>query len=167
MMVSEEERAKQSRYQLDHRALLFGSRFGRSNCVNPKGQAAAALYAAAEQDALEEHNEEMTEELAKKVSELKEVSLSIGEETKDSNHQLEEMDTHFTRARQLLSSASSRLQKVAKNPNTRHMCAMVLFSLFLLLLIYFFCLAAARSKGGPSIFLAPNRPSVSGSDTRL
>eukprot|EP00913_Durusdinium_trenchii_P019846 g18654.t1 len=128
MMVSEEERAKQSRYQLDHQALLFGSRFGRSNCVNPKGQAAAALYAAAEQDALEEHNEETiqtTRTLLVTVSELKEVSLSIGEETKDSNHQLEEMDTHFTRARQLLSSASSRLQKVAKNPNTRHMCAML------------------------------------------
>ena len=40
----------------------------------------------------------------------------------------------FTRARELLSSANSRLQKVAKNPSSRHMCAML--GLFLYVLFF-------------------------------
>ncbi|CAE7460047.1 unnamed protein product [Symbiodinium necroappetens] len=70
MMVSEEELSKMSkmsvaetalepkgRYSVDHRALLFGSRFGRGDVVNTKGKAAAIAYAAAEQEELQLQNE--------------------------------------------------------------------------------------------------------------
>ncbi|CAJ1413328.1 unnamed protein product [Effrenium voratum] len=144
-----------SRYNLDHRALLFGSRFGRGNMVNQKGQAAANLYAAAEQDALEEHNEEVTAQLASRVEELRDISLSIAEETKESVKHVEDMDGYFDRARSLLSNTQLRLRGVAEKSGSRHMCGMVLFCLLLLLALYLF---ASKSSAAPSAFLG-NTPS--------
>ncbi|CAE7244512.1 BET1 [Symbiodinium natans] len=161
MMVSEEEQVAaarepkpKGRYNIDHRALLFGSRFGRSDAVNAKGQAAAVAYAAAEQEELQLHNEELAERLSSKVDELRDISLSIAEETKDSVRQADDMNRQFDRAGGWLTQANAKLQVIAKNPGSRHMCTMVLFSLALVLLLYI--LGAAGTKG--SVFLAPKSP---------
>lgn len=80
----------------------------------------AAIYAAAEQEALEEQNEVLASKLASKVEELRDLSLGIASEA--SAVDLEEMSGRLGRAQQLLSSATLRLRKAAESPGSRHMC---------------------------------------------
>ncbi|CAE8590540.1 unnamed protein product [Polarella glacialis] len=127
-----------TRYQVDHRALLFGSRFGRSDKVNSKGLRDAKLYAAVERTAMEEHNEDLTEQLHNNVVELKEVTLGIKQEVSKSQTVLEDMSGAFDRAGQLLARATGQLKHVAQNPSSRHMCWMVAFIVALLMALYSF-----------------------------
>mmetsp|Transcript_348 Transcript_348/g.673 ORF Transcript_348/g.673 Transcript_348/m.673 type:complete len:167 (+) Transcript_348:59-559(+) len=162
MMVAEEEMkvaapapSQNERYLMDHRALLFGSRFGRSTSVNSKGKVAAAAYAAAEQEELQKCNEELAEQLSSKVEELREISLSIADEVTESAKRTEDMDRHFGRAAGWLREANSRLQTIAKAPASRHMCSMALFACGLMLLLFIFGRVASRGSAGAA-FLAPS-----------
>eukprot|EP00931_Biecheleriopsis_adriatica_P081382 TRINITY_DN5470_c0_g1_i1.p1 TRINITY_DN5470_c0_g1~~TRINITY_DN5470_c0_g1_i1.p1 ORF type:complete len:164 (-),score=34.83 TRINITY_DN5470_c0_g1_i1:121-612(-) len=160
MMTAEEERGVEQkphdgRYAKNHRALLFGSRFGNSNKENPKGQTAAALYAAVERSAIEEHNDVLTEKLQEKVVELKDLSLGISSETSKSLQATEDMNGQLDGAMSLLSRTQEQLQSMAKQPGSRHLCLMVLFVILLIILLFLFSRFRGASRG-PAAFLAPH-----------
>lgn len=126
------------RHSLDHRALLFGSRFGRSMAVNAKGRAAAENYAAQERATLEEKNDMLIAELQSKVTELKECTLDIKSEVTASNGLLDSLDAGFTQAQGLVLASTARLQKALGKSGGHHMLIMVLFVLVLLISLYLF-----------------------------
>lgn len=141
------------RYNADQRALLFGSRFGRTMELNGKGKAASAAYAAQQAAMLEEQNDVLTEELYEKVSELKQASLEINKELTQSHGLLDSMDSAFGRAQGLLTRTNKHVRELTKQSGSSHMWQMVLFIILLLIALYFF--ATARGMAGSGTFLAP------------
>jgi len=77
-------RAAGGRYAKDHRALLFGSRFGPRGEENQKGRQAAALLAARGREVMQEQNDELISSLELKASTLKELAADVGKEVKES-----------------------------------------------------------------------------------
>lgn len=168
MMVSDEEQAsitKQSdqgggRYAKDQRALLFGSRFGKRNEINVKGQAAAKAYASVQLAAMEEQNQDLTESLQTKVEELKEVSMGIKSEVAQSLQATEDLSGALDRARGLLSRNTQRLQGMVKGTGSSlHVCYIVLFAIALFLAFYLIgvCGGGAGGRSVAGSFLAPSR----------
>ncbi|KAL7071979.1 hypothetical protein ACQ4LE_008431 [Meloidogyne hapla] len=86
---------------------------------------------------LEQQNDEMAEELASKVSQLKRVTIAIGEDVREQNRLLNEMDTKFETTRGLLGSTMKKLGIVSKAGGRNVLCYLVLFCFFIFLVIYF------------------------------
>ncbi|CAK0843720.1 unnamed protein product [Prorocentrum cordatum] len=92
----------------DHRALLFGSRFGPRGEENQKGRNAAALLAARGREAVEEQNEEFIDALALKAAALKQVATDVAEEAKGSISLVEHLGDRVDRAAAVLGKTTER-----------------------------------------------------------
>ncbi|KAL3079820.1 hypothetical protein niasHS_014102 [Heterodera schachtii] len=79
----------------------------------------------------------MVEELSNKVSQLKRVTIAIGDDVRGQNRLIDEMDTKFDSTRGLLGSTMKKLGIVSKAGGKNVLCYLVLFSFFVFLIIYF------------------------------
>lgn len=157
---------KPGRYGLDHRALLFGSRFGRGLKVNGRGRAAAEFHSGAEvhaeaaRAAIEEQNELHAEELHQKVAVLKQTTMEISREVVESSSLVDDLDVSFGKAQSLLRSTMGNLKGMVAHAGGRHMYCLSGFFVFLLLVLYFMARWAAARGGaapaGSAAFLAPS-----------
>ncbi|XP_069715745.1 BET1 homolog isoform X2 [Phaenicophaeus curvirostris] len=84
----------------------------------------------------EEENERLTESLRTKVSAIKSLSIEIGTEVKNQNKMLSEMDNDFDSTSGLLGATVGRLKALSRGSQTKLLCHMMLFSLFVFFVIY-------------------------------
>ncbi|KAI1713971.1 ankyrin repeat and LEM domain-containing protein 2 like protein [Ditylenchus destructor] len=86
---------------------------------------------------MEQQNDDMVDDLAHKVSTLKRVTIAIGDDVREQNKLLNEMDTGFDLSRGLLGSTMKKLGLVSNNKGKNVLCWLVLFSFFVFLVIYY------------------------------
>ncbi|XP_072859289.2 BET1 homolog isoform X1 [Pogona vitticeps] len=84
----------------------------------------------------EEENEKLTESLRSKVTAIKSLSIEIGAEVKQQNKILSEMDNDFDSTSGFLGATMGRLKILSRGSQTKLLCYMMLFSLFVFFVIY-------------------------------
>eukprot|EP00448_Togula_jolla_P012773 CAMPEP_0170620320 /NCGR_PEP_ID=MMETSP0224-20130122/27996_1 /TAXON_ID=285029 /ORGANISM="Togula jolla, Strain CCCM 725" /LENGTH=160 /DNA_ID=CAMNT_0010946487 /DNA_START=60 /DNA_END=542 /DNA_ORIENTATION=- len=151
MMVPEEESSKaalsaapaaskpvSSRFAVDHRALLFGSRFGGPMQENRRGHAAAEASRARdlEKAAIEEQNDGLLDKLADRVTALKEVSKDVGREVRESSILVRGMKSSAEKALNDLQRTTKRLGEMAKKPACMHVLRLTAFATMLLVFLW-------------------------------
>lgn len=93
-------------------------------------------YANSGYSACEEENERLTESLRHKVTAIKSLSIEIGHEVKTQNKLLAEMDSQFDSTTGFLGRTMEKLKILSRGSQTKLMCYMMLFSLFVFFVIY-------------------------------
>ncbi|XP_004702719.1 BET1 homolog [Echinops telfairi] len=93
-------------------------------------------YANSGYSACEEENERLTESLRNKVTAIKSLSIEIGQEVKHHNTLLAEMDSQFDSTTGFLGKTMGKLKIISRGSQTRLLCYMMLFSLFVFFVIY-------------------------------
>lgn len=84
----------------------------------------------------EEENERLTESLRTKVSAIKSLSIEIGTEVKNQNKMLSDMDSDFDSTGGFLDATIGRLKTLSRGSQTKLLCYMMLFALFVFFVIY-------------------------------
>jgi len=85
---------------------------------------------------LENQNDTLADDLASKVNHLKRVTIAIGDEVRDQNAQISQMESGFDFSRTLLGSTMKKLGVVSKAGGHKLLCYLVLFSFFVFFVIY-------------------------------
>lgn len=93
-------------------------------------------YANSGYNACEEENDRLTESLRSKVTAIKSLSIEIGHEVKNQNKLLAEMDSQFDSTTGFLGKTMGRLKILSRGSQTKLLCYMMLFSLFVFFVIY-------------------------------
>ncbi|CAP37205.1 Protein CBR-NBET-1 [Caenorhabditis briggsae] len=88
---------------------------------------------------LERHNDDLVNGLSSKVAALKRVTIAIGDDVREQNRLLSDMDNDFDSSKGLLQSTMRRLGIVSKAGGKNMLCYLILFALFVFFVIY--CLA--------------------------
>ncbi|VDK50638.1 unnamed protein product [Anisakis simplex] len=86
---------------------------------------------------MERQNDSLVDQLTGKVAALKKITIAIGDDVREQNRLLNEMDSDFDASRGLLGTTMGKLGRVAKAGGKNLLCYLVLFSLFVFLLIYY------------------------------
>ncbi|XP_078285179.1 BET1 homolog [Rhinoraja longicauda] len=84
----------------------------------------------------EEENDKFTEGLRDKVTALKSLSIDIGTEVKYHNKVLDEMDSGFESTGGLLGATMGRLKHLSRGNQTKVLCYLMLFALFVFFVLY-------------------------------
>lgn len=87
---------------------------------------------------IEQENDEMTEDLKQKIHTLKSLTIDIGNEVKNHDRLLRDMDDDFERTGGFLRSTMSRVIRLSKGRHNYYFCYMLLFVLLCLFILYFF-----------------------------
>lgn len=85
---------------------------------------------------LEQQNDALADDLASKVDRLKRVTIAIGDEVRDQNSLINQMDSGFDFSRTLLGSTMKKLGIVSNAGGHKLICYLVLFAFFVFLVIY-------------------------------
>ncbi|KAL1504074.1 hypothetical protein AB1Y20_010484 [Prymnesium parvum] len=96
----------------------------------------AAKGGAAYEAFLEEDNDAQIRSLGSKVSELRALSINIGQHVKSDNALLDELDGNFDSTGNILSGTMKRLGNLTNSKDSRHMLYLVVFVVVVLLLVY-------------------------------
>ncbi|KAJ8298899.1 hypothetical protein KUTeg_022959 [Tegillarca granosa] len=91
---------------------------------------------------LEEENQRLEDELSGKVKALKSLSIDIGDEVREHNKLLGEMDNQFDSSGGLLQSSMNRLLAISKSGGHKFIFYMLLFALF----VFFMCWVIVRFR---------------------
>ncbi|XP_034747928.1 BET1 homolog [Etheostoma cragini] len=102
------------------------------------GEGGTGNYVASGYSVYEEENEHLQEGLRSKVSALKSLSIDIGTEVKYQNKVLEEMDSDFDSTGGLLGATIGRVKQLSRGSQTKLLCYMLLFCLFIFFVLYWF-----------------------------
>ncbi|VDN32429.1 unnamed protein product [Gongylonema pulchrum] len=86
---------------------------------------------------MERRNDELVEKLSGKVAALKKITIAIGDDVREQNRLLGDMEGDFDASKGLLGSTMRKLGRVAKAGGKNLTCYLVLFSLFVFLVIYY------------------------------
>lgn len=84
---------------------------------------------------VEEENDGLTEMLADKVRALKKVTIDIGDEVKQQNKLLQDMDSEFDKSGGFLRSTMNRVTAMAKAGHNCYILYLILFAMF----VFFVC----------------------------
>uniref|UniRef100_F6X459 BET1 homolog n=1 Tax=Equus caballus TaxID=9796 RepID=F6X459_HORSE len=103
----------------------FPSLFWQDEACRPGGYSAC-----------EEENERLTESLRSKVTAIKSLSIEIGHEVKQQNKLLAEMDSEFDSTTGFLGKTMGKLKTLSRGSQTKLLCYLMLFSLFVFFVIY-------------------------------
>lgn len=87
-------------------------------------------------DALEEENQRLTEELRGKIGALKSLSIDIGQEVRYQDKLLRGIDDDMERTGGFLGNTMKRVVRLGKMGHHKYMFYMFLFVLFVFLLLY-------------------------------
>ncbi|KAI6228941.1 BET1-like protein [Aphelenchoides fujianensis] len=85
---------------------------------------------------LEQQNDSLADDLSSKVNHLKRVTIAIGDDVREQNRLLNQMDSDFDLSRTLLGSTMKKLGIVSRAGGHKLLCYLVLFSFFVFLVIY-------------------------------
>lgn len=85
---------------------------------------------------LEQQNNERMNELANHVALLKGLTIEIGNEVREQNSLLDNMNDGFTNTRDLLQNSLRRIGSMLEQGGTKHMCYMVLFCVGVMMLLW-------------------------------
>ncbi|XP_061598659.1 BET1 homolog [Cololabis saira] len=102
------------------------------------GEGGPGNYVASGYSVYEEENEHLQEGLKAKVNALKSLSIDIGTEVKYQNKILEDMDTDFDSTGGLLGATIGRVKRLSRGSQTKLLCYMLLFCLFVFFVLYWF-----------------------------
>jgi len=120
----------------DSRAQLFNtptpSSSGRSTPI--RDYSLGTQYSSRSAEEVESQNDERIEGLTAKVKLLKEVTVAIGSEVKDSATQLSQMNDAFAETSGILSGTFNRLKRMS----SRQGCRYLWYIMFLVLVFWFF-----------------------------
>lgn len=86
---------------------------------------------------MERQNDSLVDQLSGKVAALKKITIAIGDDVRDQNRLLNEMDSDFDASKSLLGSTMRKLNVVAKAGGKNMLCYLILFSLFVFFVIYY------------------------------
>ncbi|KAH7723549.1 CRE-NBET-1 protein [Aphelenchoides avenae] len=103
----------------------------------PSRGAGNASYGNSGYNLVEQQNDDMVEGLASKVSSLKHLTINIGDEVREQNRLLNEMETTFDNSKGLLGATMKKLGIVSKAGGKNVMCYLVLFAFCVFLIIYY------------------------------
>jgi len=124
--------AMQQRKVDKSRVALFGNGYG----AGPAGSSSADIGAAYTTSFMEKENDEHIGLLHGKVSQLKQMSIQIGDFVNQDNKLLDDMGGSFDRTNGLLSGTMKRLDALAQTKDGRHMIYLGLFVLGLFIFLY-------------------------------
>ncbi|MCP9265372.1 IMP dehydrogenase [Dirofilaria immitis] len=79
---------------------------------------------------MERRNDALVEKLSGKVAALKKITIAIGDDVREQNRLLSEMETDFDASKGLLGSTMRKLNRVAKAGGKNLTCYLILFALF-------------------------------------
>lgn len=85
---------------------------------------------------MESQNDQLASELHSKILNLKDYTIDFGNEIKEQNRLLEDMDGDFYSAHSLLNATMGKIDHMMRNGGTKHMCYLSLFALLVFFLIY-------------------------------
>jgi blocked-early-in-transport protein 1 len=85
---------------------------------------------------MEQENDRLANELTSKVSALKHLTIDIGNEVRNQNRLLGDMDDEFDSSGGLLQSTMGRLTKMSKAGHHKLMWYLILFALFVFFVCY-------------------------------
>lgn len=88
-------------------------------------------------DAIEDENQRLAEELRSKVGALKSLSIDIGDEVRYQERIIRGIDEDMDRTGGFLSNTMNRVVRLGRNGHHKYMLYMMLFALFLFALLYF------------------------------
>ena len=117
-----------------HRASLFGGAFGHGS--GSASQSRGGSASSSMQQALEEDNNRLTDDLSQKVSALRYASQSIHDEVSEQNRLLGGMGLDFDKTGGLMGGALQRLDGLLKAGRQGHMCYLIGFVLTVFLLLW-------------------------------
>ena len=80
--------------------------------------------------------EDMEQELINKTSRLKQITLHLGNEIRDSNKFLNGLDSDFEKSKSFFDSTIGRVSKLAKSGSFKIYAYLILFSLFVFFTLY-------------------------------
>ncbi|VDK67965.1 unnamed protein product [Litomosoides sigmodontis] len=103
---------------------------GNSSGVNVMGENSDGT-------SVEHRNDALVEMLSGKVAALKKITIAIGDDVREQNRLLNEMETDFDVSKGLLGSTMRKLNRVAKAGGRHLTCYLILFALFVFLIIYY------------------------------
>jgi len=102
------------------------------------------------EELLERDNDKKLEELAQTVSVIKGLTKDIESGIDQSNKSLGFLDKEMEDVRGLIGGAMHKLQNLAQQGGSRHMCYLVLFIVFVFILLYFVVTKTATSSSSPT-----------------
>jgi len=85
---------------------------------------------------LEQQNNDRINELSEHVSRLKSLTIDIGNEVQEQNSLLDNMSDGFQNTRDMLQGSLRRIGTMLEQGGMKHMCYMVLFCVFVMLLLW-------------------------------
>ncbi|KAM9385441.1 BET1 homolog [Pholidichthys leucotaenia] len=102
------------------------------------GEGGSGNYVGSGYSVYEEENEHLQEGLRSKVKALKSLTIEIGTEVKYQNKMLVDMDTDFDSTGGLLGATIGRVKQLSRGSQTKLLCYMLLFCLFVFFVLYWF-----------------------------
>ncbi|XP_013399381.1 BET1-like protein [Lingula anatina] len=98
------------------------------------------------EEILDRENQQMTENLSRKMNRLKNVAFDMQTEAEDQNRYLDGMGSDFESSQGLLSGSMNRINHMigANKSNRKIMCYIVLFLVIIFFVVYFL---VTRSSG--------------------
>lgn len=102
------------------------------------GDGGSGHYVSSGYSVYEEENEQLQEGLRAKVSALKSLTIDIGTEVKYQNKMLDDMDSDFDSTGGLLGATIGRVKQLSRGSQSKLLCYMLLFCLFVFLVLYWF-----------------------------
>merc|ERR1712087_757241 len=87
-------------------------------------------------DFMQKENDAQIGSLADKVSQLKEISIRIGNHVREDNKLLEGLDNNFDATGGVLKGTMQRLNNMVNSKDSRHMLYLALFVVFVFLFMY-------------------------------
>ncbi|KAK0398512.1 hypothetical protein QR680_002628 [Steinernema hermaphroditum] len=86
---------------------------------------------------MEEQNNQMADQLSSKVSALKRITIAIGDDVREQNRLLNEMESDFDSSKSLLGSTMRKLTSVYRAGGKSLMLYVILFCFFVFFVTYY------------------------------
>lgn len=84
----------------------------------------------------EEDDADLEEKLMNKTSRLKQITIQLGDQIKDSNKIIKGLDDDFDKSKNFLDATIGRVGKLAKSGNCKIYFYLIMFCLFVFLVLY-------------------------------
>jgi|TARA_B110000211_G_C13779442_1_gene421209 hypothetical protein len=129
--------AMQGRGRKADRAQLFGAdAYGRAG--NSYGNSHPSAHQEHANDMLERQNDEVIDTLFETARNIKQYSQTINRQAKEQNDMLGGMSIQMDKTQGLLGRTLNKMEAMAANGGSKHMCYMVCFFVFMIWMLYFF-----------------------------
>lgn len=153
-----------SRFDVDHRAALLNSRGGgvRSSDASRRNEKNAAVT----KEAIEQQMHGEVEDLEAKVGTLRDISLLIGKETRESLTILDGLKGHFDKAGGMLKGTVDHMKEMISRKGGTPLCYLFLFMIALFFLMYMIRGMGSKPAGGANLVVPKESSPLPGANGR-